>query len=161
MFFSAIMAAQSRIWIASPYFVPDIDVLTALKQASMRGVEVKILIPDAVDHKMPWLAAFAYFDEIIQAGCEIWRYTEGFMHQKAFLVDNGLAAVGTTNLDNRSFRLNFETMVLVFDAEAALELTTVLETDFSNAYRLEKRLVDQPLGVRLGAPVARLFAPLL
>ncbi len=161
MFFSAIAAANSRVWIASPYFVPDIDVLTALKQAAMRGVDVRILVPDSVDHTIPWLAAFAYFDEVIEAGCQVWRYTEGFMHQKAFLVDSDLAAIGTTNLDNRSFRLNFETMVLCFDDRAAAAVKQMLEKDFARAFRLEKTLADQPFKVRTGAPVARLFAPLL
>ncbi|MBO6895422.1 MAG: cardiolipin synthase [Roseibium sp.] len=161
MFYTAIAAAKKRIWIASPYFVPDEVILTALKHAALRGVEVKLLVPDVVDHKIPWLAAFAYFDEVIEAGCEIWRYNQGFMHQKVFLVDDTLAAVGTSNLDNRSFRLNFETMVLLFDAEAAASVETMLEADFSRAFRLTRSLEAQPHRIRIGAPVARLFSPLL
>lgn len=161
MFFSAITAARSRIWIASPYFVPDIDILTALKEAAMRDVDVRILVPDAIDHKIPWLAAFAYFDEVIEAGCKVLRYTDGFMHQKAFLVDNDIAAVGTTNMDNRSFRLNFETMALMFDARAAGDMEQMLLADFSKAFQLKKPLAKQRLKIRIGAPIARLFAPLL
>jgi cardiolipin synthase A/B len=161
MFFTAIAAAKKRIWIASPYFVPDEVILTGLKHAALRGVEVKLLVPDLIDHKIPWLAAFAYFDEVIEVGCEVWRYNSGFMHQKVFLVDDDLAAIGTTNLDNRSFRLNFETMVLLFNENAADVMANMLQSDFSKAYRLTTPLASQPLRVRIGAPIARLFSPLL
>jgi cardiolipin synthase len=161
VFFAAIVQARRRIWVASAYFVPDMDTLVALKHAALRGVEVRVLVPDVVDHWMPWLAAFAYFDEVMEAGVEIWRYTDGFMHQKAILVDDRLAAVGTANMDNRSFRLNFEAMALFPDPRAAAAVEAMLVDDFAHAYRLTKRLGEQSRVVRLGAPVARLFAPLL
>jgi len=160
-FFAAIAAARERVWIASPYCVPDTDILTALKHAALAGRDVRLLVPEVIDHHIPWLAAFAYFDELRAAGVQIWRYQPGFMHQKVVLVDDTLAAIGTTNLDNRSFRLNFEAMVLGFDARFAAEVAGFLETDFANATLLEKPLSAQPARVRYGAPVARLFAPLL
>jgi len=160
-FISAIVAAKERIWIASPYLVPDTDVLSALKQAALRGVEVRILVPEVIDHQIPWLAAFAYFDELRRAGVEIWRYTDGFMHSKVVLVDDTLAAIGTTNLDNRSFRLNFEAMAVAFDARAAEQVEAFLVRDFAHAYQLDKTLAEQRRRIRLGAPVARLFAPVL
>lgn len=160
-FCACITRARKRLWIASPYFVPDIDILTALKLASLRGVDVRILVPDAIDHRTPWLAAFAYFDEIREAGVEVWRYTEGFMHQKVVVVDDSLASIGTTNMDNRSCRLNFEATVVVFDERAAGEVAAMLEADFARAYLLEKSLDEQPWGRRVGAPFARLLAPVL
>lgn len=160
-FFSAIAAAQSRIWIASPYFVPDSDVLTALKHAALRGVEVRLLLPDSIDHYIPWAAAFAYFDELREVGVQIWRYTDGFMHQKAVLVDDRLTAIGTSNLDNRSFRLNFETMATFFGPAPARQMETLLRRDFDTAYLLDTTLRDQPARIRLTAPFARLFSPLL
>ncbi|MCA0906690.1 cardiolipin synthase [Ruegeria marisrubri] len=161
MFFSAIAEAKERLWIASPYFVPDIDVMTALQHAAMRGVDVRILVPDMIDHRLPWLAAFAYFDEIRDCGVRVFRYTDGFMHQKVFVVDDTLAAVGTTNLDNRSFRLNFEAMALFFDARAALAVDHMLRADFEASYELTRSLAQQPAHIRFGAPLARLFAPIL
>lgn len=160
-YLSVIVAARRRLWIASPYFVPDTDVLSALKQAAMRGVDVRVLVPEAIDHKLPWLAAHAVFDDCRAAGVQIWRYQTGFMHQKALVVDSAVAAIGTMNMDNRSFRLNFETMAMFFDENAANEVATMLEADFQNATLLTKDLADQPLWVRIGAPVSRLFAPLL
>jgi len=161
LFFAAISRARRRVWIASPYFVPDLDTLTALRHAALRGLEVRILVPEHADHRIMWMAAHAYFDEIRAAGVEIWRYTEGFMHQKVILVDDDLAAVGTTNMDNRSFRLNFEAMAILFDKEFAARVDEMLRADFARAYRSTKALSDQPLGVRVGAPVARLFSPIL
>lgn len=161
LFFSAIAEAKQRIWIASPYFVPDIDIMTALQHAALRGVDVRILLPDVIDHRLPWLAAFAYFDEIRDCGVRVLRYTDGFMHQKAIVVDDTLAAVGTTNLDNRSFRLNFEAMALFFDARAAGAVARMLESDFESSYELTRYLHQQPAHIRYGAPLARLFAPIL
>ena len=161
MFFSAIAEAKERLWIASPYFVPDIDVMTALQHAAMRGVDVRILVPDVIDHRLPWLAAFAYFDEIRDCGVRVFRYTDGFMHQKVLVVDDTLAAVGTTNLDNRSFRLNFEAMALFFDSRAALAVDHMLRADFEASYELTRSLTQQPPYIRFGAPLARLFAPIL
>ncbi len=160
-FFSAIASAKKRVWIASPYFVPDVHVLTAIKHAALQGVDVRILVPDAIDHKIVWLAAFAYFDEVREAGAQIWRYTDGFMHQKAVLVDDTMAAVGTTNLDNRSFMLNFETMAVLFDNRAAADLASMFEADFERSFLLEKTLQEQPKRIRIGAPITRLFSPLL
>ncbi|MCU9837152.1 cardiolipin synthase [Ruegeria sp. WL0004] len=161
MFFSAIAAAQQRFWIASPYFVPDLDILAALKNAAMRGVDVRLLVPDVADHRIPWLAAFSYFDEIRAAGVRVMRYTDGFLHQKVFVVDRSIAAVGTTNLDNRSFRLNFEAMALFFDEDLAEEMAQMLERDFCHSFELTEPLSAQPSYIRYGAPLARLFAPIL
>jgi len=114
-----------------------------------------------IDHRLPWLAAFAYFDEIRDCGVRVFRYTDGFMHQKAFVVDDALAAVGTTNLDNRSFRLNFEAMALFFDPRAAEAVSQMLSADFENCYELTRSMSQQPAHIRFGAPLARLFAPIL
>lgn len=160
-FCAAITAAKKRIWIASPYFVPENDILTALKLAAMRDVDVRILVPAVADHTIPWLAAYAYFDELLDAGVQIWRYTEGFMHQKVLVVDESIASIGTTNLDNRSCRLNFEATAILFDKRAADGVATMLEQDFAKAKLLDMKLEQQPMKIRWGAPISRMFAPLL
>jgi cardiolipin synthase A/B len=161
MLYATLAAARERVWVSTPYLVPDLPSLTALKHAAIQGKEVRILVPDVIDHYLPWLAAFAYFDELLEAGVEIWRYREGFLHQKAFLIDDRLAAVGTHNLDHRSSQLNFETMAYFFDHDFCADLEKQLEADFARAYRLEKTLAEQPLRLRIAAPVARLMAPVL
>ncbi|MEM6658334.1 MAG: cardiolipin synthase [Pseudomonadota bacterium] len=160
-FFAAIAEAKQRFWIASPYFVPDIDIMTALQHAAIRGVDVRILVPQVIDHRLPWLAGFAYFDEVRNCGARVFRYTDGFMHQKVFVVDDTLAAIGTTNLDNRSFRLNFEAMALFFDPRVAASVERMLLADFENSYEMSRALPQQPAYIRFGAPLARLFAPIL
>ncbi|WP_083097583.1 cardiolipin synthase [Pseudophaeobacter leonis] len=161
LYFSAITASKERLWVASPYFVPDLDVVAALKHAALRGVDVRILLSNSIDHYLPWLAAFSYFDDLRKAGVRIYRYSEGFMHQKVFLIDDAVAGVGTTNLDNRSFRLNFETMAVMFDPVMAQQLKSVLEQDFANSVEETKLLDAQNWKIRLLSPIARLFAPIL
>lgn len=160
-FCAAINAAKERIWIASPYFVPDADIYTALKVAALKGLDVRILMPESADHWATYLAAFDYFDELRQAGVQFWRYDRGFMHQKVLLIDEIIASIGTLNLDARSCRLNFEATVMAFDSETVQDVATMLKADFAQSYLLEEDLSEQPLWVRLGAPCARLFQPLL
>lgn len=160
-FCAAIRAARKRVWIASPYFVPDADILSSLKIAALKGVDVRILIPDSVDHWPPYLAAFDYFDDLRNTGVQFWRYEKGFMHQKVLVVDESIASVGTLNLDARSCRLNFEFTALFFDKEAARDVAHMLEEDFAQSYLHETPLSEQSFWLRVGAPFARLFAPLL
>lgn len=161
-FCNVINAATERVWIASPYFVPDTDILRTMQLAALRGVDVRILVADKRDHLFVWLAAFAYFDEVRDAGVRIWRYADGFMHQKVVVVDDRFASVGTVNLDNRSCRLNFEATAIVFDREFVGEVVGMLEADFAQSHLYETRLNDQPsLLKKYGAPLARLTAPLL
>lgn len=160
-FCAAAQMAKTRLWIASPYFVPEGDVMSSLKVAAMRGVDVRILLPSKADHWATFLAAFACFDEMVEAGVKIFLYDTGFMHQKALVVDDRLASVGTINLDSRSCRLNFEATALAFDRGAAEDVAAMLEEDFSRSTLLETPLRKQPVWIRLFAPVARLFSPLL
>lgn len=161
-FCNAINAAAERLWIATPYFVPDVDILNALKLASLRGVDVRILVPDKRDHWLVWLAAFSYFDEVRRAGVKIFRYGGGFMHSKMLVVDDWMSSVGTLNLDNRSCRLNFEQTAIIFDNAFAAEVAEVLEADMARAkqYKTNFRDISHPF-IRYAAPVARLFAPIL
>jgi cardiolipin synthase len=161
MLYATIAAARERVWISTPYLVPDLPTLTALKHAAVEGKEVRILVPDVIDHYLPWFAAFAYFDELLEAGVEIWRYREGFLHQKAFLIDDRIAAVGTHNLDHRSAQLNFEATAYFFDAGFCAKVEDMLKADFARASRLDRTLAEQPLHLRIAAPVARLMAPVL
>ena len=135
--------------------------MTALKLAAMRGVDVRILTPEVIDHKIVWLAALAYFDEVMEAGVQIWRYNDGFMHQKVVLVDETAVSIGTTNLDNRSCRLNFEATAVVFGEEPAEKVAEMLKADFARSFLLTTSLDERPMQIRYGAPVARLFSPLL
>jgi cardiolipin synthase len=160
MFIHAINSARDRIWIASPYFVPDEAVIAALQLAGLRGVDVRILIPDRPDHLLVYLAAFSYFDEARKTGVEFYRYTDGFLHEKTMLIDDVAAAVGTANFDNRSFRLNFEITALVADPDFALQVERMFEADFARSTRVEDgEYRDRPFWFRLAVRLARLTSP--
>jgi len=133
MYQQAIHAARERVWIASPYFVPDEGILSALHLAALRGVDVRVVIPDQPDSELVRFAAYAFVDELLASGVRILRYEAGFMHQKVFLVDDRLAGVGTANFDNRSFRLNFEVSALVSDAGFVDEVASMLAADMEHS----------------------------
>ncbi|WP_108659156.1 cardiolipin synthase [Acuticoccus kandeliae] len=157
-----ITEAEKRVWIATPYFVPDLDVLTALRVAALRGVDVRVIIPHVPDHKVVWYAAFAYAGEALKAGIKMYRYNDGFMHQKTMLVDDWAASIGTVNLDSRSLRLNFENTVFVFDPTFNEQVAAMLETDMENSIVFDQAFFDARSNrVRIMAPAARLLGPLL
>ncbi len=162
LFTQLINTATERLWIVSPYFVPDASIVSSLQLAALRGVDVRIIIPDEVDHRIVWLAAFAYFKEAGEAGIKFYRYTGGFLHQKVVLVDDRLAGVGTANLDNRSLRLNFEITVLFADKDFAGQVRAMLEEDLA-ACRLyqDEELIRRGWVFRFAVRAARLAAPIL
>lgn len=161
MFVHAIHSAQERIWIASPYFVPDEAVMVALQLAGLRGVDVRILIPDNPDHMLVFLAAYSYFDQAGQTGVKFYRYLDGFLHQKTMLIDRGVATVGTANFDNRSFRLNFEITAAISNPEFAAQIEQMFENDFQHARLMEEGEYDhKPWWFRLAVRLARLTAPI-
>ena len=161
MFLDAINFARKRIWIASPYFVPDDSIVDALQLAGLRGVDVRILIPDKPDHLLVFLAAYSYFAEAGRTGVRFFRYTDGFLHEKAMLIDDQVATVGTANFDNRSFRLNFEITAVVVDSVFAAMVGRMFETDFQNAREMDPRELDEKFwGFRLAVRLARLTAPI-
>ncbi|GGB14653.1 cardiolipin synthase [Allosediminivita pacifica] len=160
-FFATITAARKRLWIASPYFVPDASIQSALSNAALKGVDVRVILTGTVDHYLPWLAAHAFFDEIRSDGVQIYHYKAGFMHQKIVLCDEDVALVGTANCDVRSFRLNFETMAAFADTRFAGAVARMLEDDLAVSERYETPLEEEPLWIRTGAKLARLLAPVL
>lgn len=160
-FMAAIEQAEKRLWIASPYFVPDGAIVAALQTAALRGVDVRILIPKNPDSKMVYYSAFTYLPEVEKAGIKVFRYQPGFMHSKAILVDDDFASIGTANFDNRSFRLNFELMLSVIDEGFASEVEKMFEADFARSKPASaKELEDASFFFRLTARVCRLLSPI-
>ena len=170
-FLNLIDLTKDRLWIASPYFVPDDATLSALKLAALRGVDVRIILPDSPDHLLVYLCSFSYYAELQKVGIKVYRYCSGFMHQKIILCDRTIAGVGTTNLDNRSFYLNFEAMTFAIKSDSKRNTTSpdlvesveqMLLNDFkaSRLVNLEK-YQQRPFWFRLSAEVSRLAAPVL
>lgn len=161
MFTHAINSAKERIWIASPYFVPDPGVIHALQLALLRGVDVRILIPDEPDHLLVYLAAFSYLKQV-GPDLKVWRYTAGFMHQKAVLIDDRVACIGTANFDNRSFRLNFEITAMIVDRGFNQQVENMFLRDFERSKPMDPMAIDErSYWFRLKSRAASLFAPIL
>ena len=157
-----INSARERLWIASPYFVPDQQMMSALQLAALRGVDVRVLIPRKNDSYIVSLAMKSFMPDCEKAGIKVYWFEPGFMHQKVILVDHEMASVGTANFDNRSFRLNFEIMMVVRDALFNTQVADMLETDFSKSTRsvtIEEKNLSWPN--RFMANLVRMFAPVL
>lgn len=162
MFAAVAAAAKNRLWISTPYLVPDEPCVVALHMARARGVDVRILIPNQADHWGVYLAGFHYAHQLSEAKIGVYRYNSGFMHQKCILVDDELALIGSTNLDNRSLYLNFELMIAVDDRAFIKGVERMLDKDFE--YGIESTSPEAPPRLwfeRLGTAIARLFSPML
>ncbi|SHE91126.1 cardiolipin synthase [Modicisalibacter ilicicola DSM 19980] len=158
---NAIHDAEYRLWLTSPYFVPDQGVQDALRLAALRGVDVRVMIPERPDHLLVFLSAFSFLPEMLRVGVKIYRYQPGFLHQKVMLIDHHSASVGTVNLDNRSFRLNFEITAFIPDRRFAHEVQVMLESDFANCRQLTlDELERRPMWRKLVSRAAYLLSPI-
>jgi cardiolipin synthase len=154
--------AKERLWIVSPYFVPDTSTINSLQLAALRGVDVRILLPEKPDKRTVWLSSFASLDEVQSTGVKVYRYQAGFLHQKVWLVDNDCALIGTANLDNRSFRLNFEIGVIANDRNFAAQVAAMLVEDFNRSRLLPRgEVAKRGWLFRLAVRCSYLFAPIL
>ena len=162
LFATLLHTARRRLWMTSPYFVPDDVMVRALQAAAIRGVDVRILLPGKADHRFVELASFTYYNEMMECGVRLFRYQDRFLHQKVVLVDDGLAGVGTVNLDNRALYLNFEATALVADDSFAKRVEAMLQADLELCEPVDRAHFDhKPLRFRLAARIARLASPLL
>lgn len=160
--FRGIDSARKRIWIASPYFVPDRQTITALQLAALRGVDVRILLPEKPDHLLVYLASFSFYRETLPVGIRLYRYKAGFMHQKVMLVDDNVSAVGTANFDNRSFRLNFEITLIFYDRQFAGSIEEMLVNDFASSRKVTMADIENRfIGFKVSTRLARLMSPIL
>jgi len=160
MHVAAINASCQRAWLTTPYFVPGEPALMALTSAALRGVDVRLLVPRRSDSLIVSAAARSYYDELIAAGVKVWEYKARMLHSKTLVVDDNCAMAGTANFDNRSFRLNFEVMAVVYGPALAGPLAAQFETDLRSAAAVHAHRPQRFL-MRLADATARLFSPLL
>ncbi len=160
--FAALLKARRRLWIASPYFVPDTGLLDALRLAAFSGVDVRILCQLKPDRYIPMFAARYYFQFALEAGVQVYQYAKGMMHSKVILIDDDFASVGTANFDNRSMFLNFEVNSLIYSPAAVEELARAFEIDFAHSRKLDPdRYAKRRFATRLVENAARLLSPIL
>lgn len=138
MFLYAIAAAEEQITIGTAYFYPDPDFLDALADAADRDVEVRILLPgDSIDKGFVRHASVNRWEPMLEAGVEIYEYQPSMYHSKLMSIDDQWASIGSTNLDNRSFRINNETNVNIFDEASARDIRHLVEQDLDDAERYD------------------------
>jgi cardiolipin synthase len=131
--FKMITGAKKNIYIQTPYFIPDETILNALEIAVMGGIEVNIMIPSKPDHFFVYWATLSYIGDLVKLGAKCYTYDNGFLHSKVVIVDDEICTVGSANMDIRSFLLNFEINVFVYDPEIALQLKTAFLEDIKNS----------------------------
>ncbi len=162
LFLNLITGAKERLWITTPYFVPDDSIIQAINLASLRGVDVRLLVPSRTDNLLTWYASWYHLPLLSKHKAKVYRYDNGFLHQKVFLVDDIAATVGSVNLDNRSLRLSFEITTLVPGAVFADRVAKMLEEDFAKSKLLSKHYLENlPFKTRLFSNLARLLSPIL
>ncbi len=161
-YFAAISSAQSNIYISTPYFMPNESILTALKAASLSGLDVRIILPAKSDSKMVFWSSRSYVTELLEAGIKIYFYHKGFPHSKLLLVDGVLSSIGTANLDIRSFDQNFEISALIYDEKIAIELQQNYLSDLQNSIEILPAMWEKrPRWDKIRESVTRIFSPLL
>lgn len=162
VYFAAITQAVHRVWLTTPYFVPDDAILSAIVSAAMRGVDVRLIVPAKGDSRLVDLAARSYFAEILEAGVRLFEYQPRFVHAKTMVIDDDVAIVASANLDNRSFRLDFELGAVIYAQKLNSELADAFTRDLQACREVRKDALDrQRFFPRLFQSGARLLSPLL
>jgi cardiolipin synthase len=162
VYFAAILSARERVWIATPYFVPDPGILDALRLARYRGVDVQLLTVLRPDHYLAWYAGRYYYQALLEAGVEILQYKRGMMHAKLMMADGQWAMVGSANLDNRSLHLSFEAGCILHTPAVVAQLEEQFRSDARDSVRLDPdSFAARPFTSRLTENACRLLSPLL
>ncbi|MDD1679709.1 MAG: cardiolipin synthase [Methanomicrobiales archaeon] len=157
-----ISLARESCYIQTPYFVPDPSLKEILAIAATSGVDVRLMIPDKPDHPFVYWATLSFCADLLETGVRTYVYEQGFLHAKMIVVDGKVASVGSANFDIRSFRLNFETNLIVYDQRLAAEMKASFLQDLSLCTELTpERYRGRGLMVRLKEPFARLLFPLI
>ncbi len=162
LIFAVINIARERVWIETPYFIPDQAMSMALQTAALRGIDVRLLIPGKSDHRLVAAAANYFIDELIEAGVKVYQDFNVMRHGKSVIVDDWFATLGSANMDQRSFRLNFEANLFFFSGQVNRSLGDDFARQISGLSRITAEARQGiPFRQKLLEGVARLLAPLL
>ncbi|MCG8404511.1 MAG: cardiolipin synthase [Phycisphaerales bacterium] len=162
LLYAAVSDARQSIAFITPYFVPDKAMILALTSAAYHGVRVQLLLPSQSDHWFVLWAGRTFYEELLNAGVEIYEYDKGMLHSKVVIVDERWAMVGSANMDVRSFRINFELTSMLFDNALAHQLQVDFDELCAESGRVERHQIESwSYGQTLAAGIARLATPLL
>jgi len=157
--FQAIVSARESVDVVTPYFVPDRSIEVALQNAALRGARVRLLVPGKGDSLLVTWAGRSYFPDLLRAGVEVYRFTPGMHHGKLVVVDRRWAYVGTANMDIRSFRLNFEVGVALYDPDLAGQVIDYVTRDIGRSERLTATKASRVEKLAMG--IGRALSPVL
>ena len=155
--------AEDKLYMQSPFFIPDPSIMEALKAAALSGVDVKLMFtPSGTTYSVPYYAANTYFKEVAEAGAKIYHYQAGYFHPKTLNIDGKICTIGTANMDIRSFSLNYEGMGVIYDQAHAQELEEAFMKDMElcKEWTLEE-YNSRPFWQRLRDSLSRLASPML
>ncbi len=154
--------ARRRIYVQTPYFIPDDDIKDALVIAAKSGIDVRIMIPCKPDHPFVYWATYSYIGEMIEAGARCYTYDNGFLHSKCLCIDGLVSCVGTANMDIRSFALNFEVNAVIYSAKTAQKLEEEFESDILKSTIITRKQYSQRSWlIRVKEQFCRLLSPVL
>ena len=161
-YFAAIVSAVKKVYITSPYFIPNDSICDALQKAALSGIDVRLLVPKISDSKFVNAASRSYYGELIASGVKVYLYKKGFVHAKTIMVDENLSIVGTANMDSRSFDLNFEITAVVYSERICSELETSFMKDIEDSDEISlEEWSSRSRYSRFVDKIARLVSPLL
>jgi cardiolipin synthase len=161
-FFTAIAGAKRKVYIASPYLMPPLEIIYALKTAALSNVDVRILMPEKSDSIIPHWSSFSYIEELLEAGVRVFFYQNGFIHSKYIIVDAVFSTVGTTNLDFRSLETNFEVNAFIYDEGFTADLEKQFKADLQNSRELKlEEWRQRKWHFKLRESLAHLVSPLM
>ncbi|MGY4687030.1 cardiolipin synthase [Petrotoga sp. DB-2] len=158
-----ITIAKDHIYIATPYFIPNDSILSALKIAALSGIKVKILFPGKMDHFLVYFASRTYLEEIIKYGVEVYFYRKDrFIHSKFVSIDGLISTVGTANIDIRSFELNYEANLLIYDREKTQQIEDIFLEDLKISSHISQDYFNnQPFLIKFTEAFSKIFSNLL
>lgn len=161
-YIQALSIAENEVCITTPYLIPSQELLHAMYMAVLRGVKVKVLIPEKSDSRFVNSVCKSYFMELLENGIEIYLYQKGFIHAKTMVCDDDFSVIGTANLDHRSFDLNFEVNANIYDHELANSVRDIFYEDLKHARKLNlEEWKKRKKSVQMFEKTLRIFAPLM
>lgn len=159
---TAINNSKKYVYLTTPYFIPNDQVISALQIAAKVGIDVRLLIPKRSDSWIAKHATNSYLETVLAAGVRVFLYEKGFIHAKTMVVDDSFCTIGTCNMDNRSFNINFEINALIYDIEQSKKMKAIYLNDLEDSEEIDfERWHERSKFCKLKESYSRLWAPLL
>ncbi|MGM0396074.1 MAG: cardiolipin synthase [Bacillota bacterium] len=154
--------AERRLYVETPYFIPDDSIFEAMKIAGLSGLDVRVMIPNKPDHPFVYWAGLSYIGELLEAGVRFYTYERGFLHSKVVITDDFVSSVGTANLDIRSFKLNFEINAFIYDKDTNNKLAERFLNDLDNCKEITLEFYEERSRIiKIKESFSRLLSPIL